>query len=180
MLLTKAKTSADLAFTFCFLKSTNFYMHICLGIWPCFLKMLHPDWSKLKYLYSHWLIKNWYVDSIFMNTYILRTNILVDEYTQYFHKELSVLSLWSKSTFNMVLYNNICVLSSRTLVENYKYNNYILPFFLPSGLPLISMAACGLHGTGTEELCTRWYQMAAFMPSLFSFYVGQSARLPFS
>jgi alpha-glucosidase (family GH31 glycosyl hydrolase) len=56
-----------------------------------------------------------------------------------------------------------------------------------SGIPLVSVAACGTIVTTNdteflEELCTRWYQMAAYMPAMYSFYQGddQPKQLPFS
>ncbi len=55
-----------------------------------------------------------------------------------------------------------------------------------AGIPLVSVAACGSYASQNdtkflEELCTRWYQMAAYMPALYSFYQDDRySRLPSS
>lgn len=57
-----------------------------------------------------------------------------------------------------------------------------------SGSPLVSMSACGSPEIAsliniTEEyadLCTRWYQLAAFMPAMHTFYGTGHPRLPYS
>ena len=71
-----------------------------------------------------------------------------------------------------------------------------------AGIPLVSMSGCGtftalgkndsneLSAAASasadsesflSELCTRWYQMAAYMPTMYSFYQDDRySRLPFS
>ena len=71
-----------------------------------------------------------------------------------------------------------------------------------AGIPLVSMSGCGTFTALGEndsnelstaasasadsesflsELCTRWYQMAAYMPTMYSFYQDDRySRLPFS
>ena len=55
-----------------------------------------------------------------------------------------------------------------------------------AGIPLVSVAGCGSYASQNdtkflEELCTRWYQMAAYMPALYSFYQDDRySRLPSS
>ena len=51
---------------------------------------------------------------------------------------------------------------------------------------LVSMAGCGSYSSTNEtkfleEICTRWYQLAAYMPAMYSFYEdNQYSRLPSS
>ena len=70
-----------------------------------------------------------------------------------------------------------------------------------AGISLVSMSGCGTftalgknesnelsstaedvgEGGFLSELCTRWYQMAAYMPTMYSFYQDDRySRLPFS
>ena len=55
-----------------------------------------------------------------------------------------------------------------------------------AGVPLVSMAGCGSYASTNEtkfleEICTRWYQLAAYMPAMYSFYEdNQYSRLPSS
>ena len=55
-----------------------------------------------------------------------------------------------------------------------------------SGIPLVSMTACGtpasipLNATIDDDLCLRWYQMAAFMPAMSSFHGSEDpTKMPY-